>query len=121
MRQNGATHVFAGRWKAARERINQLKCELQAVRLLCRKAAWLYDHGKNNNLEASMAKALGAKVGLKVCIETMEMVGKDGATDELPLDRLFRDMVAFDVLEGMGDIHRIMVASSLVRSLNSLN
>jgi acyl-CoA dehydrogenase len=118
MRQNGATHVFALRWKAAAERINQLKCEMQAVRLLCRKAAWLYDHGRDNNLQASMAKALGAKVALKVCIETMELVGKDGATDELPLERLFRDIVAFDVLEGMGDIHRIMVASSLVRSLN---
>ena len=121
MHQNGATHVFANKWKAAGERINQLKCEMQAVRLLCWKAAWLYDHKKDNNLEASMAKALGAKVSLKVCIETMELVGKDGATDELPLERLFRDVVAFDVLEGMGDIHRIMVASSLVRSLNSFN
>jgi acyl-CoA dehydrogenase len=121
MKQNGATHVFASRWKAAGERINELKYEMQAVRLLCRKAAWLYDHGKDNNLEASMAKALGAKVALQVCIETMELVGKDGATDELPLERMFRDIVAFDVLEGMGDIHRIMVASSLVRSSNSLN
>jgi acyl-CoA dehydrogenase len=119
--QNGATHIFAHKWKAANERINELKCEINSVRLLYRKAAWLYDHGKDNNLEASMAKALGANVGIKVCIETMELAGKDGVNDELPLERLFRDIVAFDVLEGMGDIHRIMVASSLVRSLNNSN
>lgn len=121
MGQNGATHVFASKWNAAGERIRELKYELHSVQLLCRKAAWLYDHGKDNKREASMAKALGAEVTLKICLEAMDLVGKDGATDELPLERLFRDIVAFDVLEGMGDIHRLMVANSLVRSLNNPN
>lgn len=114
-RQDGARHFLARRWREAQTRIESLKRKLHAARLLCWKAAWLYDEGRDNAREASMAKALSAQVGMKVCTEVMEIAGRACLSAQSPLERLFRDIKAFDVLEGTGDIQRLMVAKSLLR------
>jgi acyl-CoA dehydrogenase len=115
VRQNGARHAQARQWRAVAQRIDEMRAEVEAVRSLVWRAAARHDEGKGNEREASMAKVMGADVVLRICAEIMELAGAAGATDELPFERLFRDAVAFDMLEGTGDIHRLMVARALTR------
>lgn len=113
--QDGARHSLARRWREAGERVESLKRRLHAARLLCWKAAWVYDEGRDNSMEASMAKAFGAQVAMRVCTEAMDIAGRAGLAEGSPLERLFRDAKAFDVLEGTGDIQRTTVTKSLLR------
>ena len=113
--QDGARHSLARRWREATDRIENLKRRVHAARLLCWKAAWVYDEGHDNSMEASMAKALAAQVVMRVCTEAMEIAGRAGLSAESPLERLFRDAKAFDLLEGTGDIQRLTVSKSLLR------
>jgi acyl-CoA dehydrogenase len=113
--QDGARHSLARRWREAAERVEGLKRRLHAARLLCWKAAWVYDEGRDNSMEASMAKALAAHVAMRVCTEAMDIAGLAGLDAESPLERLFRDAKAFDLLEGTGDIQRLTVSKALLR------
>jgi acyl-CoA dehydrogenase len=113
--QDGARHFLARRWHEATERVENLKRRVHAARLLCWKAAWVYDEGRDNSMEASMAKALAAQVVMRVCTDAMEIAGRAGLSAESPLERLFRDAKAFDLLEGTGDIQRLTVSKSLLR------
>jgi acyl-CoA dehydrogenase len=62
-----------------------------------------------------MAKALAAHVAMRVCTEAMDIAGLAGLDAESPLERLFRDAKAFDLLEGTGDIQRLTVSKALLR------
>ena len=114
--QNGAHHPMAYRWRELTARIERMETRLHAVRLLCWRAAWLYDQGIENARESSMAKALGAKVVMEVCAEAIEMAGKAGVRDFPLLEKWFRDIKAFDFMEGTGDIQRLMIARSALHS-----
>jgi acyl-CoA dehydrogenase len=92
-----------------------MKRNLDAARLLCWNAASLADLGKDNSKEVSMAKALSAKVAMEICVDAME-IGMRASVDDLSLfERLFRNAKVFDILEGTGEMQRLMIASSLVR------
>jgi acyl-CoA dehydrogenase len=52
---------------------------------------------------------------MRVCTEAMDIAGLAGLDAESPLERLFRDAKAFDLLEGTGDIQRLTVSKALLR------
>jgi acyl-CoA dehydrogenase len=114
---NGARHAMARRWTGVRERVEEMKRKLDAARLLCLNASLLYDHGKDNSREASMAKALSAKVAMEVSSEAMELGAATGMTPARmsDLDRIFRNAKVFDIVEGTGDIQRLTVLGALLR------
>jgi acyl-CoA dehydrogenase len=113
--QNGARHASAHKWGEVAEKIRRMKRNLDAARLLCWNAASLADLGKDNSKEVSMAKALSAKVAMEICVDAME-IGMRASVDDLSLfERLFRNAKVFDILEGTGEMQRLMIASSLVR------
>jgi acyl-CoA dehydrogenase len=119
--QVGARHCSARRWRDVGSRIKTMKRKVDAARLLCWQAAWLYDQGRDNSREASMAKALGAKVAMEVCAESLEIGASVGISDggRSLLDRAFRNVKVFNVAEGTGDIQRLTVLSSLLRNARS--
>jgi acyl-CoA dehydrogenase len=118
LRVDGARHALARRWRAAESRVCIMQRRIDAARLLCWQAAWLYDQGRDNSREASMAKAVSAKVAMEVCTESLELGTGIGACDENRslLDRAFRDAKAFNMAEGTGDIQRLTVLNSLLRN-----
>jgi acyl-CoA dehydrogenase len=113
--QNGAAHASARKWGEVAEKIGGLKNRLDAARLLCWNAASLADFGKDNSREVSMAKALSAKVAMEICVEAMEIAMHASVDDLSFFERLFRNAKVFDILEGSGEMQRLMIAGSLVR------
>lgn len=117
MDRNGAGHILARKWREMGRRVRAMKRRLEAARLLCWKAACLYDHGRDNSREASMAKLLSARVAMGVCTESLELAEAAGMDDSgrTVLERLFRNAKAFDIVEGTGDVQRLTVIGSLLR------
>jgi len=97
-----------------RDRLEHCHRKLRSARLLCWRAGWLADHGRPNMLEASMAKAVAPTVAFETASLGMELLGEVGARGDHLIEKLFRDVKAMDIVEGTGQIQRIVMARHLV-------
>jgi acyl-CoA dehydrogenase len=98
-----------------RDRLERVRRRLRAARLLCWRAAWLADHSQPNMVEASMSKANAPTVALEAASLGMELLGEVGARGDHLIEKLFRDVKAMDIVEGTGQIQRIVMARHLVQ------
>jgi acyl-CoA dehydrogenase len=98
-----------------RDRLERIRRRLRAARLLCWRAAWLADHGRPNMVEASMAKAMAPAVAFEATALGMELLGEFGGRGDHLIEKLFRDVKAMDIVEGTGQIQRIVMARHLVQ------
>ncbi len=98
-----------------RDRLERVRRRLRVARLLCWRAAWLADHGRANILEASMAKATAPSVALEATLLGTDLLGEVGGRGDHLLEKLFRDVKAMDIVEGTGQVQRIVMARHLVQ------
>ena len=97
-----------------RDRLERTRRKLRVARLLCWRAAWLADQQQPNMIEASMAKAHAPTAALEAALLGMELLGEVGARGDHLIEKLFRDVKAMDIVEGTGQIQRIVIARQLV-------
>lgn len=97
-----------------RDRLERTRRKLRVARLLCWRAAWLADAQQPNMIEASMAKAHAPAAALEAAVLGMELLGEVGARGDHLIEKLFRDVKAMDIVEGTGQIQRLVVARQLV-------
>jgi len=97
-----------------RDRLERIARKLKMARLLCLRAGWLADQQRPNIVEASMSKAVGAQVGLEATSLGMELLGTVGARGDHLIEKLYRDIKAMDIVEGTGQIQRLIMARKLV-------
>lgn len=90
--------------------------ELRAARLLVYQAAWNADLGRDVQLDASVAKLASTEAAFKVVDRCMQLFGALGLSQELPLERWFRDLRVKRLGEGATDVQRMVVARHLLRS-----
>ena len=98
-----------------RDRLEQMARRLRVARLVCLRAGWLADQQRPNIVEASMSKALGAQVAQEAASLGMELIGSVGARGDHLIEKLYRDVKAMDIVEGTGQIQRLIMARHLVR------
>ncbi|MAE93091.1 MAG: acyl-CoA dehydrogenase [Deltaproteobacteria bacterium] len=97
-----------------RDRLERAARKLKMARLLCLRAGWLADRQKPNIVEASMSKAVAAEIGQEVTSLGMELLGTVGARGDHLIEKLYRDVKAMDLVEGTGQIQRVIMARKLV-------
>jgi acyl-CoA dehydrogenase len=97
-----------------RDRIEHMARKLRMARLLCLKAGWLADQERPNIVEASMCKAQAATIAQDAAAFGMELIGTVGARGDHLIEKLYRDAKAMDIVEGTGQIQRLIMARSLV-------
>jgi acyl-CoA dehydrogenase len=97
-----------------RDRLELVARKLKMARLLCLRAGWLADEQRTNMVEASMSKAIAAQVGLDATSLGMELIGIVGARGDHLIEKLYRDIKALDMVEGTGQIQRIIMGRKLV-------
>lgn len=96
------------------ERLADAKRRLDAGRLLAWRGAWLFDHGRPNALEASMAKAYCPPAALAACSIAVELLGDAGVVHSELVEKFYRDVKAMDIVEGTQQIQRTVIARRLV-------
>lgn len=62
-----------------------------------------------------MAKATAPTVALEAASLGMELLGEVGGRGDHLIEKLFRDVKAMDIVEGTGQIQRIVMARHLVK------
>ncbi len=98
-----------------RDRLETMARRLRVARLLCLRAGWLADQQRPNIVEASMCKAMAAGVGQEAASLAMELLGTVGARGDHLIEKLYRDVKAMDIVEGTGQIQRVIMARHLVQ------
>ncbi|KVG59988.1 acyl-CoA dehydrogenase family protein [Burkholderia territorii] len=90
--------------------------QITTVELLCRHAAWKTDHGMATSMDASIAKAYASQVAARITRAAIDLAGLDGIAAFPSLEQSYRDAKAFDIMEGTGDLQRLMIARAALRS-----
>jgi acyl-CoA dehydrogenase len=90
--------------------------EVEAMRLLTYKAAWLIDQGATAPIVSAYAKAFGADHAMKITTDAVQIFGGYGYMKEYPVEKLMRDAKLLQIYEGTSQIQRVVIARNLLKS-----
>ena len=90
--------------------------EIDAARLLLRRAAWKQDSGARFSMEASIAKLFSSEMATRVTHKAIQIHGGNGYSREYPVERNYRDARITEIYEGTSEIQRLVISSWLLRS-----
>ena len=96
-------------------KLADMATEIEASRLLCLKAAWLKDNGKNYDKLSAMAKVSASETAMKTTIEAVQVHGGYGFVKEYHVERLMRDAKITQIYEGTSEIQRIVISRSVLK------
>ncbi|HXW63398.1 MAG TPA: acyl-CoA dehydrogenase family protein [Candidatus Acidoferrales bacterium] len=91
--------------------------EIDAARLLARRAAWKQDLGARFSMEASIAKLFASEMATRVTHKAIQIHGGNGYSSEYPVERAYRDARITEIYEGTSEIQRLVIASWVLKSL----
>jgi butyryl-CoA dehydrogenase len=93
-----------------------MSTEIEAARLLVRRAAWKQDSGARFSMEASIAKLFASEMSTRVAHKAIQIHGGNGYSQEYPVERAYRDSRITEIYEGTSEIQRLVIASWVLRS-----
>lgn len=123
-----AAFEFAARYALEREQfgkpiaMNQaigfkladMDTQLEAARLLLRKAADLKDAGENFTVAAARAKLFATNVGVQACDDAIQILGGYGYIKEYPVERYWRDNRLTRIGEGTDEVQRLIISRDVM-------
>jgi butyryl-CoA dehydrogenase len=89
--------------------------EIDAARLLIRKAAWKQDRGARFSLEAATAKLFASEMATRVTHKAIQIHGGNGYSREYPVERNYRDARITEIYEGTSEIQKLVIASWVLK------
>jgi len=92
----------------------QMEVQHRAAWLLVLRAAARMDAGEENTLEASMCKVKAGAVANFVAQKAVELLGPEGYSCKLLVEKWMRDARINDIYEGTGQVNRLVVARRLL-------
>ncbi len=103
-------------FQALQFKLADMATELEAARLMVRRAAAALDAGDADaTLYCAMAKRFATDAGFTVCNEALQIHGGYGYIKEYPIERYLRDVRVHQILEGTNEIMRVIIARRLLR------
>ncbi|MBM3490106.1 MAG: acyl-CoA dehydrogenase [Alphaproteobacteria bacterium] len=80
-----------GSFQAVQHPLAEVATELEQIRLITLKAAWLQSTGRDCAGEAAMAKLAATETAVRATDKCMRVLGGFGLVEASPMERLFRD------------------------------
>ncbi|HWW18868.1 MAG TPA: acyl-CoA dehydrogenase [Candidatus Saccharimonadales bacterium] len=90
--------------------------EIDAARLLVRKAAWRQDTGARFSMDAAIAKLFASEMATRVTHRAIQIHGGYGYSREYPVERAYRDARITEIYEGTSEIQRLVISSWVLKS-----
>ena len=103
-----------GDYQMIQKKLADMAVEVRAARLLVRECALQLDAGKRARMDTSMAKMYASDVAQRAATEAVQIHGAYGAAEEYLVGRAYRDAKIFQIVEGANDIHRVLIAETLL-------
>jgi len=100
--------------EAVQMMIAEMATQVDAARLLVYRAAAVKDSGRPFSSEAAMAKLFASEISSKVTDMAVQIHGGYGYSKSYPVERFYRDARVTRIYEGTSEIHRIVIARSVI-------
>ena len=92
-----------------------MSTEIDAARLLVRKAAWKQDTGARFSMDAAIAKLFASEMATRVTHKAIQIHGGYGYSREYPVERAYRDARITEIYEGTSEIQRLVISSWVLK------
>jgi acyl-CoA dehydrogenase len=103
-------------FQATQLALAEMYVELEAARLLVRRAAWLKDDGAERiTREAAAAKLAATEAAQRVVDRAVQLHGGQGVMRGATVERLYREVRALRIYEGTSEIQKLVVARELLK------
>ena len=103
-------HKQAVQWMIA-----NMATEIEALRSLVYRVAWLVDTGQPFTQLAAMCKLYGSEILSRAVDMAIQIHGGLGLSRDFPIERAFRDARINEIFEGTNEVQRIVIASNIFR------
>ena len=105
-----------GDFQALQFRLADMATELEAARLLVRRAAAALDAGDPQaTMLCAMAKRFATDAAFEVANQSLQLHGGYGYLKDFPLERIVRDLRVHQILEGTNEIMRVIISRELAK------
>ena len=102
-------------FQALQFRLADMATELEAARLMVRRAAFALDVGDPDaTLYCAMAKRFATDGGFEVANQALQLHGGYGYLRDYPLERIVRDLRVHQILEGTNEIMRVIISREIL-------
>lgn len=95
--------------------LSDMVIEIEALRSLIYRTAWLIDTGQPHIVEASACKLYGSEVASRCINKAVQVHGALGYSRDYWIERAWRDARIAEIFEGTNEIQRIVIAANLFR------
>src|SRR5688572_5526665 len=103
-------------FQALQFKFADMATELDAARLMLRRAALSLDNGAPDaTLHCAMAKRLATDSGFRTANDALQLHGGYGYLKDFPIERYLRDVRVHQILEGTNEIMLVIIARRLLR------
>ncbi|PQV55310.1 (2S)-methylsuccinyl-CoA dehydrogenase [Defluviimonas denitrificans] len=99
-------------------KLAMMAVEVMVARQLTYHSAWQKDHDKRCDLEAGMAKLLGARVAWAAADNALQIHGGNGFALEYQISRILCDARILNIFEGAAEIQAQVIARRLLDGAN---
>ena len=94
--------------------VADMATQIDAARLLVRRAAFNHDVGLPFTKEAAMAKLYASEVAMDVTTKCVQIYGGYGYIREYPMERMMRDAKITEIYEGTSEIQRVVISGNIL-------
>jgi len=98
-------------------KLADMAAEIEALRSLVYRTAWLVDTGRPFVREAGMCKLLGSETASRCIDRALQIHGALGMSRDFTLEHGWRDARIAEIFEGTNEIQRIVIASELLQEI----
>ncbi len=103
------------KFQAIQQKLADIKCFIEAARLLVYKVAWNKDQGLSlNHMEAAVAKLYVGDYGMAAMSDALQIHGGYGYMHEYPVERAFRDTKLAQIGGGTSEIQKLIISRLLM-------
>lgn len=103
-------------FQAIQFKLADMATELEAARLLLYKAVAMREKGERITQIASMAKLFASEVAERACSQAIQVHGGMGYSQEMVVERLYRDNRLTLIGDGTSDIQRLLISRQILKN-----
>lgn len=104
-----------GDFQLVQQMIADSVIEINAARWMVYQAAWMLDQGMDAREQIAMVKVHAAETLARVVDRAVQVFGGMGFCKDLPIERYYRDARIYRIFDGTSEIHRGVIAKSVLK------
>jgi acyl-CoA dehydrogenase len=106
----------AHRWSTVVTELEQMTAAIDRGRRLNLRSQWMQDSNQAFKTEASIAKGYAPPTAERIIRRCMQLLGPEATSEELLLEKWYRDVKILDIFEGSGQVQRVIISRALMGS-----